>query len=427
METLPRSSSQRQPSSPSIDVAPAKTRKDQSRGHGEGSVFRRTRKLKSGDLVTYWVGEVMVGLTADGRRDIRRVTGGTQRDTREKLDQLRADLAPWTTRAEAHGFTVQEFLARWLDANQASLRPRTWSRYVEIAEIHVLPSLGGKKLRALSPADIQRLYSNLAASRPRPLSPSTIRKVHALLHRALGQAVKWGAVPRNAAAAVDPPRVPASSAEPPTLDEARKLLTGAWGAADPMAPLWTVAIYTGCRQGELLGLRWSDIDIDHSRLSVRRTLEAIQGGEPVFGEPKSTSSRRVVAIGPATIEALRRQKARQREERLRAGRHYGAYDLVFATEAGTPLPPRNVVRLFKKALDRAGLPRSIRFHDLRHLSATLMLVQGIHPKVASGRLGHSTIGITQDLYTHLVEGLDADAAGRIEQALEGGDVVGGAR
>ncbi len=410
METLPRSPRPRQSPQPR-----ARTPKSKARGNGEGSVFKRSRKLKSGAVSTYWLGEVMLGYTTDGRRDIRRVTGATQHEARQRLDQLRAEMAPWATKADFQQDTVGDFLARWLAAAQPSLKPRTFSRYQEVIELHILPALGRTRLRALGPEQLQRLYSALADD----LAPATIRKTHNVLHRALGQAVKWGAVSRNVAAAVDPPRVPRTEMRPPTLDQARKLLETAATAPDRLLPLWTLAIYTGARQGELLGLKWEDVDFARGTLQIRRTLERIEHAVPVFAEPKSATSRRLVALGPAAVDVLRVHKARQNEERLAAGGYYADYELVFATRAGTPLIRRNVLRDFKLLCDRAGLPGTFRFHDLRHCSATLMLLSGIHPKVASGRLGHATIGITQNLYSHLVEGLDEDAAQRIERAISG--------
>jgi integrase len=239
------------------------------------------------------------------------------------------------------------------------------------------------------------------------------------LHRALSQAEKWGEIARSPAAVVDPPRIPRTEMRPPTLAEARALLEAAQLADDRLVPLLTLAVLTGMRQGELLALKWEDVDFDRGSLAVRRTLERIDHAVPIFAEPKSATSRRVIALGPAAIAALHAHRAKQNAERLVAGKHYAPYDLVFATKAGTPLIRRNVLRSFKQLLERAGLAPTFRFHDLRHLSASLMLVAGVHPKTASMRLGHSSINLTLDVYSHVLDGLDADAAQRIEEAIAG--------
>ena len=161
------------------------------------------------------------------------------------------------------------------------------------------------------------------------------------------------------------------------------------------------------------------MDLDAGTLSIRRTLTRVRAYVPQFGDPKSATSRRTIALPEEAIAALRAHRARQNQERLAAGEHWAGYGLVFATQIGTPLLQRNVIRDFKKALERAGLPRTIRFHDLRHAHATLMLRAGVPLKVASGRLGHGSIGITADLYQHVAQDLDADAAARTQQALRG--------
>jgi integrase len=185
-----------------------------------------------------------------------------------------------------------------------------------------------------------------------------------------------------------------------------------------MAVLWTIAVYSGCRLGELLALQWGDADLEQGTITIRRTLERVDGTTPVYGEPKTNRSRRTVALPTVAMDGLRRWRARQNEERLAVGADFAGYGLVFSTELGTPLSGRNAHRLFKLALARAGLPSTVRVHDLRHFAATLMLSAGVHPKIASERLGHSTVGITLDLYSHAVQGLDVDAAERMARAME---------
>jgi integrase len=234
-------------------------------------------------------------------------------------------------------------------------------------------------------------------------------------------AVRWGYLPRNPADtdAVDKPRPPRHAIRPPEPAELARLIDTARAASDRLAALWTLGVYSGARPGELLGLPWADVDLERATFTVRRTLVRVRGTVPQFGEPKSDTSRRTIALPAVAVAALRAHKARQAEERLVAV-EWADYDLVFCSHVGTPLLWRNVIRDFKKALERAGLPDRVRFHDLRHAHATLMLRAGVPLKVASGRLGHSSIGITADLYQHIAPDMDADATERAAAALLAG-------
>lgn len=359
----------------------------------------------------------MVGRRPDGKPDVREVYGETRAEVQRKLNALRqrseaGQLGAPAARRE----TLGAFLTRWLDTARSTVRPRTWQRYEELVRLHVIPMLGRTRLEALRPDDLQRLYAAKLAS---SLSRRTVRHIHMLLHGALNQAVRWGYASRNVADAVDPPSVPEEERPVPAPVEVARLLDTARAAGDRLAPLWTVAVYSGCREGELLGLRWEDVDLQRGTLSVRRTLVGAHGGVPSLGEPKTRGSRRTVTLPQEALEALSEQRRQQEDERRARGQAYAPYGFVFASRLGTPLLARNVIRTFKAALKRAGLPRNLRIHDLRHTSATLMLAAGVHPKTASARLGHSAVGITLDRYTHSVQGLDADAAQRIQRAVRG--------
>ena len=367
-----------------------------------------------------------------GVKSQAKVKATSQAECRRKLDALKGraagGLLPAADKARD---TVGAFLDRWLDAVRPSLRATTYKRYADIVRLHLAPGLGRHRLTALTPDHVQRFYaSKLAEINPktvrdddpdaaRPYSPRTVHHCHAVLHRALDRGVKWGYVPRNVADAVDPPRVPRREVLPPTLSELAKLLRTADEAGDRLAALWMLALHSGCRQGELLGLGWDALDLDAGMLAVRRTLVRATGGLPVFGEPKTARSRRTITLPPVVVAALRAHRAQQNAERLALGEGWSDYGLVFASAIGTPLDQRNVIRLFKAALKRAGLPATVRFHDLRHASATVALAAGVDMKTTSTRLGHSTIAITADLYTHAVRALDQDAATRIERALAG--------
>jgi len=269
------------------------------------------------------------------------------------------------------------------------------------------------KLHSLSPAHVQGLYrSKLDAG----LKPSSVRSIHAVLHRALKQAVRWGLVPRNVTEAVDIPKLMPEEINALSPEETRRFLAASRG--DRLEALYVVAIHCGARRGELLGLRWSDVDLDAGTLRINRQLQRMHDGSGLmFSEPKNKKARRTIRLTNAASEALRGHRKRQAEEKLRMGTLYQDQGLVFATEIGTPLEPSNIDnRSFKPLLSKAGL-RSIRFHDLRHTCATLMLSQGVNPKIAQERLGHGTIAQTMDTYSHVLPDMQDQAVAALETAL----------
>lgn len=374
-------------------------RRARRRGSGEGSIHKRPDGL--------WIGRLMVGTRGDGRPDRRSVSGHTRSEVQRKLIALRtAAINGRLADKDLGSTTVEVFFDRWLSAIGGSVRVGTWGRYAQVAKLHIVPALGRRKLSDLRPHHLQQLYSDKAQS---GLSPRTVQYIHATLRRALGMAVKWDTIPRNVALDVEAPRVPKREIHPPAPADLTRLIDSALDHQDRLAVFWTVAIYSGARLGEVLALQWADVDFEEPTISIRRGLERVQGTTPIFSEPKSASSRRRIALPPEAIEALRRHRVEQNQERLRSP-YYADYDLVFCTHLGTPLGARNVQRDFKRALDRAGLPLSVRFHDLRHAHATAMLAAGVHVKTASARLGHSQVAITLDLYSHALPQLDRDAA-----------------
>lgn len=392
-----------------VEGANAGGRRAHKRGHGEGSVYQRADGR--------WVGSVMLGRRPDGKPDRPKAYGRTRAEVVRQLAELRRRQEEGSRADSAtERQTVGSYLERWLEAARTSTRPRTWERYNEVVHHHVLPALGHQRLTSLRPDALQRLY---AAKLAEGLAPRTVLKVHMIVHRALRMAVRWGYVSRNAADAVDPPTVAKHDITLPKPIELAHLLDTALRSDDRLAALWTLALLSGCRQGELLALAWSDVDLDAATLTVRRSLVEVRDMAPHFGEPKTGTSRRTISLPSEALAVLRTHRARQNEERLAAGLDWADYGLVFATHLGTPLIARNVVRDFKRALARAGLPGTIRFHDLRHAHATLMLRAGVPLKVASGRLGHSSIAITGDLYQHWVGDLDVQAAERAQRAMRG--------
>ena len=367
------------------------------RANGEGSIYRRADGR--------WAASVSVDR---GRR--KYLYGRSRQDAARKLTaalKARQDGLPFVGDRQ----TVTQYLKGWLESVMPSLRPGTWERYEEIIRLHVNPDLGNLRLARLTPEHLQRLYAGRLNA---GLSAGSVRQVHAVLHRALGQAAGWGLVARNVASLVTPPRQPRQEMRVLDPEQARTLLEAAEG--DRLEAIYPLALTTGMRMGELLGLRWRDVDIDGGALQVKVTLRRTRDCF-AFSEPKTARSRRQVALTDTAVAALKRHRSRQAEERLRLGVAWEENDLVFANEVGRPIEAQNLRnRLFWPLLERAGLPR-IRFHDLRHTAATLMLGRGVHPKVVSEMLGHSQISITLDLYSHVTPTMQREAAAEIDKAL----------
>ncbi|HZU05719.1 MAG TPA: site-specific integrase [Chloroflexota bacterium] len=309
--------------------------------------------------------------------------------------------------------TVGQFLARWLeDVARPRVRPKTYHSYAQLVRLHLAPGLGRIPLAKLSPQDVQAF---LNAKRASGLSPRTVQYLHAVLRCALGQAERWGLVPRNVARLVSPPQGSRPEIRPLTVEEARRLLEAVQG--DRLEALYAVALAVGLRQGEALGLRWQDVDFARGTLTVRYQLQRVEGRLQLV-EPKTARSRRTIALPPPVVEVLRRHRARQLEERLQAGAAWQDSGLVFTSTIGTPLEPRNVVRHFHGLLAKAGLPRRS-FHQLRHTAASLLLAQGVDIRVVQQVLGHSQIALTANLYAHVLPVLLREAAQKMGAALWG--------
>ena len=302
------------------------------------------------------------------------------------------------------------FLQEWLNGvAKKKVRQSTWDSYEYIVRQHLVPELGKRALVKLSPRDVQAFLNSRSELR---LSPRTQQYIRAVLRMALGQAMKWGLVHQNVATLVEPAKGPARQIEPLDADQAARLLAGAKGHSQEH--LFTAALGTGLRKGELLGLRWRDVDLDTGRIQVRYALEYCNGRPWRFVEPKSESGKRTVPlIGPAAA-ALRAQYARVKALKLKAEPGvWQEHDLVFPSEIGTPIHPTNVNREFKKLLARAGLPHEHRVHDLRHSTATYLLAAGIDPRIVMAIMGWSQVTMLAR-YQHVLDSMLSDAAGRLE-------------
>ncbi len=369
------------------------------RANGEGSISRR----KDGR----WVATVSVGRDAGGRVRRRAVYARTQREAIAHLHRLQADLAAGRPVAPDRT-NVAEFLGRWLeDAARPSIAYNTLRIYQGFLRNHVGPAIGGVAVRQLLPAHVLFLQSEMER---RDASARLRQMVHTMLRRAIRVAVQWGLLARNPCDLVARPRAPSGEASYLDAGQVRSLLAAARG--DRLEALVVLAVTTGMRQGELLGLQWGDVDLEAGSLAVRRQLVEGPGGRPALGELKTARSRRLVTLPDMAIAALRSHKARLGIAQLRTA-------LVFTDSRGGPLRKTNLLRRwFHPLVARAGLGR-IRFHDLRHTHATLLLGQGIHPKVVQERLGHASVTLTLDTYSHVTPSLQAEAAARLDAALEG--------
>ncbi|MGI8774561.1 MAG: tyrosine-type recombinase/integrase, partial [Actinomycetota bacterium] len=282
-------------------------------------------------------------------------------------------------------------------------------RYERIFRIQVRPHLGELLLSKLRPLHLQNLYKRLLDE---GLSPQTVLHVHRALFTALRQAVKWQLIAINPAEAVTPPRPPRRDVHAITPAEAETLL-------EAVAGTWlevpvVLALGTGLRRGEICGLRWSDVDLKAPRLRVMQTIQHI-GTELRLLPPKTHRSRRSIALPAFVVETLRRQSLRLEGLRSRAGGAWQNHDLVVCHPDGTPIRPDSLTHAFSRVAKEVGLP--LTFHGLRHAHASLMLAGGVHLKVVSDRLGHSTIAITADLYSHVTPALDGEAAAALDELL----------
>lgn len=247
------------------------------------------------------------------------------------------------------------------------------------------------------------------------LSPRTVQYVRAVLRKALNQALKWGRVPRNVALLVDPPTATKPQIKPLTPEQGRKLLDAARGHR--LEALYRVALSLGLRQGEALGLRWEDVDLDAGTLRVAMALQRRKGVKELV-MPKTEQSRRTLPLPAVLVAALRAHRTRQLEERLAVGPMWREHGMVFPSTVGTPLEPRNVTRHFKALLERAGLP-NVRFHDLRHSCATLLVAQGVHPRLVMEVLGHSQIHLTMNTYAHVLPEAQREALALMDGLFPG--------
>ncbi len=353
--------------------------------------------------------------------------GKTRKEVDDKLTKAKHDTGRGLFVAP-HRLTVGDWLDIWLaDYKRPELRPKTFDKYELMANRHLKPAIGHMPLQDLRPEHVQHLYNN-KLGKPKAkgigmIGSDTVRAMHQVLHGALKQAEKNHMVFRNVCTLVNLPRNERREMKTLTLNQVvNNLLPAIEG--DRLAAAIMLFFTSGLRHGELLGLRWQDIDFDAEVLTVRQALVEVKnrdGGarkwKLVFMPPKTTSSRRVLPISPNCISALKRHKARQAEEKLLMGTAYQDQDFVFCRQDGKPMAPSSLRWQFRRMLTKAGLPH-IRVHDARHSFATLMLEQGESPKTVQTLMGHSQISTTLDIYSHVSLELETRAVNRLDEAFK---------
>jgi integrase len=372
------------------------------RAKGDGAVFRRSDGR--------WIGYVDLGWQ-DGRRLRKYVQGANRDDVRERVKAILRNvddgLPPPT-----HSPRLNEFLARWLAAAKPGLRRSTYVSYEGVVRTHLVPEIGRLTLDKLGVEHVANLISS--KQRDPRLSSTTVRYILLILRNSLNKAVRWGLIARNVATLVDPPRVAHREVRVLSPEETLKLLDASRGEA--IEGLIVLAVSTGLRLGEALGLQWKDIDLARRQLRISKSLQRVSGQGQVLSETKTRRGRRSLVLPVKTVEALLAHRTQQSAWRRAAGSSWTQRDFVFTSGSGQPLDQRNVLRAFRRVLRRAKLPR-MRFHDLRHSCASLLLAQHTDPRVIMETLGHSNISVTMNMYAHVMPTLKRDAADAIDRSL----------
>lgn len=348
-----------------------------------------------------------------GKRKQKWITVGSDLDAAEKkLTELQHQKDTGSF-VEPSKVRVSQYLDRWLaDYGKPNLSPRTFERYEYIIEKHLKPVIGRVTLSQLRSSHIQSHYTALLN---RGLAPRSVKYDHTVIHKALNTALKWGLVSRNVADSVDLPK--ARRSEMQTWDETELTIFLASARDTEYHALFYLALFSGMRRSELLGLRWSDCDLIMGQVSVSRGLHHLRKGNSyVFTQPKSARSRRTIALSPSAVLTLKAHYDKVRMDLALLEKPFNDARLVFSTLEGKPYRPETISRAFVNLAVKVGI-KKIRFHDARHTHASLMLKQGIHPKIVQERLGHSSIAITLDTYSHVAPGLQQAAANRFDEVL----------
>ncbi|WP_028308773.1 tyrosine-type recombinase/integrase [Desulfitibacter alkalitolerans] len=377
------------------------------RGNGEGSIIQR----KDGR----WQATITAGHDANGKPKRRAFYGKTRKEAVSKMNEALQSLQQGNY-VEPSRITFGEWIQRWLDDYaKPKTRQTTWESYEVIIKTHIIPDLGKIPLAKLQASDLQRFYNQkLQSGRIKDnsgLSTRYVRYMHTLIKKSLDQALKENLISKNMANATQPPTVKTKKMTCLTEDQLVTLIDVA--RQDRLAAAFILDIATGLRRGELLGLKWDVLDLSKGNIVVKRQLLSVKGGSVIEEDIKTKSSERNIPIPANIVKELKVHKARQAKEKLAFGEAYQNNNLVFCKEDGSLLDPREFTKRFQGLLKKAELPK-IRLHDIRHSHASLLLAKGVSPKVIQERLGHSSITITLDLYSHLAPGMQEAASNMID-------------
>lgn len=370
------------------------------RGNREGSIYQRDNGK--------WRAQVSLG----GER--LSFTGETRKAAQKWLRNISNEIERGLT-LDGAKITFEEFLAEWLSTKQHHVAQQTHAYYCQLVRDYITPALGKTRLRDLNSRQIQRFYNGKVAE---GVGLRTVQKTHTVIHAALNSARKFGIIPYNPDDATNPPKPKPKTMQFLNQEQIRLLLEVAKMTKDRNYALYYLAIVTGMRQGELLALKWENIDLDKGILNVKLNLKRIPGGGLMLDKPKTKSSVRSIKIGPESIKILEAEKQQIAVESEAAADYWQAENFVFPSTNGTAMDPSNLIKQFRKLLKTAGLPK-IRFHDLRHTAASLMLNNGIDVLVASQRLGHAQPSITLDVYGHLMPSIQNEAANILDTLISG--------
>jgi integrase len=362
-----------------------------------------------------WQVRIFLGRDINGKTRFFNQTVKGKRKDAERLETKKKSEIDTGIFVEHSKITVDEYLNKWFEvAARPRLRARTFEDYVDYMKRYVRPMVGRKRLESLKPLDLQLLYTTMLEN---GLSGRTVRYAHAVLSSALKQAVKWQLIHTNPASMVDLPKIQRKEMRVLSVAECAAFLNAAKN--DEYSAIFSLAISTGLRPEEYLGLQWKDVDFSGGTVTVQRALVwKRKGGGWSLEEPKTSKSRRSIPISQTIVSELTAHRKVQLERRLKLGEAYQNHNFVFATGTGSPILTSNLTRRhFKPILEKAGLPSSIRLYDLRHTCATLLLLAKTSPKVVAERLGHSTVVLTLDTYSHVLPSMQQDASEELEKML----------
>jgi integrase len=388
----------------------------------QGHIHKRVHKTSDGRQTVNWYVVLDLGRGTDGKRR-QKWHGGfrTRKDAEVAPSKLITSLNAGTY-VEATSMTLEEWVrASWTPTMKSQDKPSTFDSYRRNLELHVLPQLGRFQLRTLTAPMLNKLYADLLSegnlNRAGGLSAKSVRYIHTIIHKALADAVDADLLVQNVATKAKPPQPRAVTStelrswDPRELSEFLDLVSG-----HRLEAAWRLAAMTGMRRGEVLGLRWRDLDLGSARISVRQALVSV--AYTVIATTPKAHRPRVIDLDPETVDQLRRHRNHQITEKAMWAESYQDNDLVFCKEDGTSLHPHTFSQSFERIVDKSGLPR-IRLHDLRHTHATIALKAGVPVKVISERLGHENAAFTLKQYAHVIPGMQAEAAATIARVLNG--------